>query len=134
MICLNVQKRNQKLKKVVIYDYEIKTSQNLADAYCQDADVVNNYELSEDGICPIYCKHCNENKKCLKCQDDYVLVGKLDEEKVECLDKNLVNTGYYKSDENTIICIFMSIKISKLFQNNPYAHSSLNKRKYLSIN
>ena len=95
-----VEKESEVKESSYIYDYEIKTSQNLADAYCQDADVVNNYELSEDGICPIYCKHCKENKKCLKCKDDYVLVGKLDEEKVECLDKNLVNTGYYKSDEN----------------------------------
>ena len=36
-----VEKESEVKESSYIYDYEIKTSQNLADAYCQDADVVN---------------------------------------------------------------------------------------------
>ena len=41
-----------------IYDYEIKTTQDLEDI--KNDDIIENvYELSEDGKCPIYCSQCN---------------------------------------------------------------------------
>ena len=82
------------------YDYEIKTSQNLDDAYIIDADNITNYELSENAICPIYCKHCKENQKCVKCRNGYELVGYSNSQKVECLNKSIVSSGYYKSGDN----------------------------------
>ena len=60
------------------YDYEIQTSQNLENACINDTDNITNYELSENATYPIYCKHCKENQKCVKCRKGYELVGYLD--------------------------------------------------------
>ena len=82
------------------YDYEIKTSQNLDDAYINGADNITNYELSENATCPIYCKHCKENQKYVKCKNGDELVGYLDSQKVECFNESVVSNGYYKSEDN----------------------------------
>ena len=82
------------------YDYEIKTSQNLENACINDTDNITNYELSENATCPIYCKHCKENQKCVKCRNGYELVGHSDSQKIECLDESIVSSGYYKSGDN----------------------------------
>ena len=63
-----VDKKSEIKESSYIYDYKIKTIQNLTDAEINSADDINNYELSENGICPIYCSHCIENKKCIKCR------------------------------------------------------------------
>ena len=82
------------------YDYEIQTSQNLDNAYIIEADNTSNYELSENATCPIYCKRCKENQKCVKCRNGYALVGHSDSQKVECLDESIISTGYYMSGDN----------------------------------
>ena len=61
------------LKDNIIYDYEIKTSQD-----CQDNSNINfsddGYELSINGKCPQYCKHCNELNQCLECHEKYEII------------------------------------------------------------
>jgi len=53
------------------YDYKIKTNQNIQNANIEYADNETNYELSENGKCPLYFNKCLENKKCIKCRDDF---------------------------------------------------------------
>ena len=96
-----VDKKSELKNSSFIYDYEIKTSQNITKADKEEADDINNYELSENGICPIYCKQCKENMKCMNCKNDYGLVGNYDNESIICLEKNELNTGYYKLENNT---------------------------------
>ena len=97
MICLIVWIKNQNLKIVsYYYDYEIKTSQNIKKAGIEVADNITSYELSEDGICPIYCKFCKENKRCMKCKQNYGLVGNYENATIECFDLKVLITGYFK--------------------------------------
>jgi len=58
-----------------IYDYEIKTSQDIEDIE-DDKIIKDSYELSEDGKCPQFCRQCNELGKCIKCRSDYKIVEK----------------------------------------------------------
>ena len=87
------------------YDYIIKTSQSITKAEDEQADNINNYELSDDGKCPKYCKLCSENRKCLECINDYVFVRKVDEETIKCVFSNDLSVGYYKVGELYYECI-----------------------------
>ena len=49
------------------YDYTIKTTQNLDTINKESIEDQTNYEISTDGICPLNCKLCKDNKKCMKC-------------------------------------------------------------------
>jgi len=44
----------------------IKTNTELA-----QEQTIEGYELSEDGVCPINCRHCNPNKRCVQCRNNY---------------------------------------------------------------
>ena len=66
-------------------------------------DDVNNYEQAENGICPINCKHCLKNNKCLKCRNDFVRVA--NNKKIECLSSNETNKGYYQNNNIYYSCI-----------------------------
>ena len=83
------------------YDYEIKTSQNIDRAEDEDFDNENNYELSDDGICPQYCSRCLKNQVCSVCKSEFALVGSKGEKKVICKPENELTIGYYK-DSNSI--------------------------------
>ena len=37
---------------------------------------MENYELSDDGLCPKYCTQCNINKNCKKCKEGYNKIEK----------------------------------------------------------
>jgi len=87
------------------YDYIIKTSQNISKSEDEEADNSKNYELSDDGKCPKYCKLCSENKKCLECINNYVFVRKVDEETIKCVFSNDLSVGYYKVGELYYECI-----------------------------
>ena len=103
-----VDKKSEIKEDSYIYDYEIKTSQNIDRAEEQSANSETNYELSIDGKCPQYCSYCIENE-CKKCKNEFFRVKK--GEKIICLSKNEVETGYYLKEfvyyqclENCKIC------------------------------
>ena len=96
-----VDKKSEVKNSSYYYDYEIKTSQNIERAEIEDADNITNYELSEEAICPIYCKYCKKNKRCMKCKQDYGLVGNYENETIECLDLNELINGYFKFENET---------------------------------
>ena len=106
-----VKKKSEIKAKSYFYDYTIKTSQNIENAEIADSDNITNYELSTNGICPIDCAHCKENKKCLKCRNSFGLLGSRDKEERICISENLLNIGYfqennvyYKCMDNCDIC------------------------------
>ena len=108
VICNNifdcVDKRSEIKPESYNYDYNIKTSQNIVKANSAEVES-NNYELSNNGICPQFCKHCRGNKVCLKCEDGYA--KKMEEDKsVICTDPSNVQNGYYRNEEDVYIkCI-----------------------------
>ena len=83
-------------------DYQSKTSQNLIRIENEEIDNENNYELSIDGICPQYCKQCSDNKRCIKCRNDYVLFRNKNNSEIICISEDEVRVGYYM-DNNTSI-------------------------------
>ena len=95
-----VKKKSLLKEETFNYDYTIKTSQNIENAEIDTADDENNYEITERGICPINCKHCKINNICVKCRNQYDLVGSKESEEIKCLPLTLLNIGYYKSDNN----------------------------------
>ena len=40
------------------------------------------------------------NKKCLECKNDYLFVGKLNEEIVKCVSPDNINIGHYKYNDS----------------------------------
>ena len=95
-----VAKKSEVKEESYVYDYQIKTSQNLKYILDIEPDNITNYEQAENGICPINCKHCLENKKCLKCRNDYVLVANNENSEIKCLSSNEINKGYYHDNNN----------------------------------
>ena len=80
-----VDKKSEAKEESYIYDYSIKTSQNIENAEISEADNKNNYEIGDNGICPKNCKHCHEGNICLKCRNDYGFVGSKDNQEIKCL-------------------------------------------------
>ena len=97
-----VTKKSEIKSESYYRDYEPKTSQNLVRAESEEIDNENNYELTNDGICPLHCKQCSGNKKCFKCRNNWALLGNKENNEVVCIHASLLYIGYYK-DENTSI-------------------------------
>ena len=96
-----VDKKSEIKNDAYIYDYQIKTSQNIESDTNNDYNL-NNYELSQDGECPQYCKICDKNKKCLECSNNYIFaVGQRNnKETIKCISLSDINIGYYKVNES----------------------------------
>ena len=82
------------------YDYIIKTTQNIERVKEEIVDEENNYELSDDGICPKYCKQCKENKGCIKCKNECGFVYNKENDTLICLPESELKIGYYKNNES----------------------------------
>ena len=100
-----VNKKSKIKNDSYIYDYKIKTSQNIENSYIEMPDDINNYELGEDGICPINCKECLENKKCIKCRINYSLLGSKENEEIKCISNMELSIGYYQNNKIYYKCI-----------------------------
>ena len=89
------------LKEDIIYDYEIKTSQDINDAEEDNNISQDAYELSDDGKCPKFCSQCDNQGYCIKCKSDYAIVEINENEKTRriCMNITSLNKGYYKNEE-----------------------------------
>jgi hypothetical protein len=96
-----ISKKSEIKEESYNYEYESKTSQNIIRAENDEVDNENNYELSDDGICLQNCSHCTETR-CIKCKKNYELLGNKSNDEIICVNKSLLNIGYYK-DENASI-------------------------------
>ena len=95
-----VEKKSEIKEDAFNYDYKINTTQNIERAKDENIEEKNNYELSDEGICIKYCKQCKENKKCIKCREEYGLVGNKANDELLCLPENELSLGYYKNNES----------------------------------
>ena len=100
-----VDKKSQIKENAYDYDYKIKTSQNIPKAELEEPDLINNYELSDDGKCPKFCKLCQGNQICIECKDNYLFAGKVNEEKIGCVESSKINIGYYKYNDIYYECL-----------------------------
>ena len=100
-----VEKKSEVKEDSYNYDYIIKTSQNIENAEISETDTENNYELSENGLCPTNCKHCYENKKCIKCRNKFYFVGSKASQEINCLSISQLSKGYYIDNDIYYSCI-----------------------------
>ena len=106
-----VDKKSEAKDNSYIYDYKIKTSQNIESFEITEEDEINNYELAQNGICSINCKHCELNNKCLKCRNNYGLISSKENKEITCLPLSQLSEGFYQYNNifyncmnNCIIC------------------------------
>ena len=100
-----VNKKSKPKNTSYIYDYEIKTSQNIESAEIAISDEINNYELAENGICPRNCKHCLKKNICIKCRNNFNLVGSKYNQEIKCLQLSELKKGYYEENNIFYKCI-----------------------------
>ena len=100
-----VEKKSETKEETYYYDYDILTSQNLVDAEINEPNNTNNYELSDNGICPKDCKQCQINRICSQCRENYNLVGEKGIEEIICLPQSELNIGYYQENSIYYKCI-----------------------------
>ena len=108
-----VNKKSEVKEESFIYDYEIKTSQNIKKSEESEFDI-NNYELSDNGICQKNCKQCQNNKKCLECRVGYILLGNYENDEIICENNNnnKFDIGYFKDNDIYYKCIDFCDKCS----------------------
>ena len=83
------------------YDYSNKTYQSIS--FLQDENVLIDYEKEDDGICPKFCSRCKAHKKCYKCSQNMVLIGKHknDLKPITCnKTSDLTSRHYLDSEQN----------------------------------
>ena len=95
-----IEKKSLVKNDTYFYDYISLTTQ-LYSQIPSSKDLVA-YELSDDGICPLYCSQCSKNKKCKICLNGYNLVGVNynDTNPIICDNKIDIENGYYKNEDN----------------------------------
>jgi len=111
-----IEKKSSYKNNTFNYDYKPVTTQKFSEVNSNKLIFNNNYELSEDGFCPIHCAQCNIYKKCKKCKGGYNLIGKepLDDEPIVCDNTIDINSTeyyklgkvYYKCNEECDGCIY----------------------------
>ena len=93
-----VEKKSS-LKEDIVYNYEIKTSQDIEEAE-KESFSENNYELSENGKCPKFCFQCDDSGKCKKCRSGYGII-ELTENEITTRNCKLLSEltdGYYNNE------------------------------------
>ena len=88
-----VDKKSEVKDSSYIYDYEIKTNQNIKEAESTTEISEDYYEESTNGKCSVNCKQCRDGN-CLKCRKDYALKYG-NNNKVECDELENLKTGYF---------------------------------------
>ena len=69
-----IEKKSLVKESTFYYDYIPITTQRFSQISL--LPFVENYELSDDGLCPKYCTQCNINKNCKKCKEGYNKIEK----------------------------------------------------------
>ena len=96
-----VEKESLLKENVYEYDYSGKTHQSFRKI--KKLDIVIDYEKENDGVCPKFCSRCKLNKKCYKCEENKILIGKHknDLEPITCNDTlDITDKHYLDTEEN----------------------------------
>ena len=120
------KKSQEKSSDILLYDYEIKTTQN-PDIYINDTLNYDGYELTNKGICPFLCAQCDINKYCIKCKPHYEFKNNKCSEVIEKCIK-------YKDNESDI-CLQCDKGYFVAFFNEKYfCEKNSNKNFYYAFN
>ena len=100
-----VSKKSETKEESYYYDYTIKTTQNIENIEIMKPDNETNYELAENGKCPINCKHCDLEGVCKNCRNDLALLYLKENGQIKCVPKSELTKGYYEDDDIYYNCI-----------------------------
>ena len=78
-------------------DYTISTTQDSTIYKRVDVETLKGWELTTNGICPLNCMQCKENKICIICKDDYGLLGSTHNQEIICEQNSNLEHGYYRN-------------------------------------
>ena len=97
-----IEKKSTLKESTLTYNYEPIITQRYSEL--ESISIINAYELSDDGICPINCVQCTENKKCIKCKEGLNLIGQNenDENPIICNDNIDISLGYYLNSDDGV--------------------------------
>ena len=97
-----IEKKSTLKESTLTYNYEPIITQRYSEL--ESISIINAYELSDDGICPINCVQCIENKKCIKCKEGLNLIGQNenDENPIICNDNIDISLGYYLNNDDGV--------------------------------
>ena len=95
-----IEKGSEEKNETFDYDYAIQTTQNSNEYNTADPITDEAWELTENGICPILCKQCDSDKKCIECATHY----EVDEENNKCVEIT-PNCGHYLDNDICEYCI-----------------------------
>ena len=93
------EKKSETKEESYKYDYAPLTTQNI-ESLSTNFDNTNNYELSDDGVCPKYCKLCKEGRFCVTCNENCYFLGSKTSTEMSCILKDEVTNGYYNEASN----------------------------------
>ena len=84
------------------YDYISKTHQSIG--MIKDQDILINYEKENNGVCPKYCSKCKTYKKCYKCENNKVLIGKHKNDllPITCNETSDITEKHYLDEEDNV--------------------------------
>ena len=105
VVCNNmfdcIYKKSKAKEETYYYDYTSLTTQNFKKL--PNVQVLSAYELTNDGVCPIYCSQCSKNKICRICMEGYNLVEIKKDENYPVICDNTINLEklYFKGDDGT---------------------------------
>ena len=106
VLCNNIydciEKKSMLKENTLTYDYEPIITQRYSEL--ESVSIINAYEISNDGLCPINCVQCTENKKCIKCKEGLNLIGQNenDENPIICNDNIDISLGYYLNSDDGV--------------------------------
>jgi hypothetical protein len=105
VVCNNrfdcIDKKSKAKEETYDYDYTPLTTQNYNKL--PKLQVLSGYELSNDGVCSIYCSQCKKNNICKSCKEGFNLVEIKNDGISQIICDNTINVekGYYKGDDDT---------------------------------
>ena len=100
-----VSKKSETKEESYHYDYAIKTTQNIENIEIMNFHNETNYELTENGLCPINCKHCDLKGVCKNCKNDLSLLYLKENGDIKCVPKTELSKGYFEKDYIFYNCI-----------------------------
>ena len=96
-----IDKKSEPKEDTYTYNYIPLTTQNYFKL--NDMEISIEYELSNDGVCPLFCSQCSKNKRCKKCKEGYHLleIKKDGIEQIVCnetINVDILEYGHYIGD------------------------------------
>ena len=114
-ICNNlfgcIEEESKEKESSFLYTNNDDSEDDYSSITTQDSTIYNGqthtigWELAENGECPKNCAQCKQNnneKICVNCRPEYVLIGSKESQEVNCIQSSELGNSYYKDTSNNV--------------------------------